>query len=133
MVAHEQRTGRTIRVWADELAAMPAPPFSTGPDALLVAYYASAEMGCYLALGWSPPARLLDLYAEFRCLTNGRDVPCGNGLLGALSAFGLDGIDAAEDFGGALMACGHAPPKLGEEVMLLGLGLSGHIAHSSSP
>jgi hypothetical protein len=36
------------------------------------------------------------LFAEFRCLTNGRPVPCGNGLLGALAYFGLDALDAAE-------------------------------------
>jgi hypothetical protein len=42
------------------------------------------------------PARTLDLYAEFRCLTSGLSVPCGHGLLGALAYFGLDGLAAAE-------------------------------------
>src|SRR5262249_11932115 len=31
-----------------------------------------------------------------RCLTSGLPVPCGNGLLGALAYFGLDGLAAAE-------------------------------------
>ncbi|MFO0892581.1 MAG: DNA polymerase, partial [Isosphaeraceae bacterium] len=63
---------------------------------LFVAYYASAELGCHLALEWPMPERVLDLYAEFRCLTNGLDPYCGNGLLGALAWFGLDAMAAAD-------------------------------------
>src|SRR5262249_17941810 len=70
--------------------------YPVGPDVLFVAYYASAELGCHLALGWPMPARVLDLYAEFRNLTNGRPVPHGSGLLGALAFFVLDALDAAE-------------------------------------
>jgi hypothetical protein len=33
------------------------PPFDTGRDILFVAYYASAEVGCFLALGWLVPVR----------------------------------------------------------------------------
>ena len=63
---------------------------------MFVAYYASAELGCFLALGWPLPAHILDLYAEFRVETNGLDLPCGRGLLGALQFYGLDHMDAAE-------------------------------------
>src|SRR5262245_48817423 len=42
------------------------------------------------------PRRVLDLYAEFRCLTSGHAVPCGYGLLGALTAFGIEGMAAVE-------------------------------------
>src|SRR6266446_7688294 len=42
------------------------------------------------------PARILDLFTEFRCGTNGLTVPAGNGLVGALTAFGLDTIGAVE-------------------------------------
>ena len=50
-----------------------------------------------LALVLEPPGpRVLDLYAEFRCLTNGLDPYCGNGLLGALAWFGLDAMAAAD-------------------------------------
>jgi hypothetical protein len=63
---------------------------------VVVAYYASAELGCFLSLDWSTPVRILDLYAEFRNVTSGLTVPCGNGLLGALSWFGLDGLAAVE-------------------------------------
>ena len=93
-VAQEVRTGRVIRLWQDEFHA--SPPYSTGPDALFVAYYASAEIGCHLALGWPVPARVLDLFVEFRCLTNGLPVPCGSGLIGALIYHGLDTIGASD-------------------------------------
>ncbi|MHC4402230.1 MAG: DNA polymerase [Planctomycetota bacterium] len=96
MVARAYPEGPTLRLWADELRSMPRPPFSIGPDSLFVAYYASAELGCFLVLDWAMPASVLDLFVEFRNLTNGLSVPCGNGLLGALTWFGLDGIGAAE-------------------------------------
>jgi hypothetical protein len=96
MVAREFRTGRTQRLWADALEVELCSPFDVGDGALFVAYYASAELGCFKALGWTMPTRILDLFAEFRCLTNGLGSACGNSLLGALSYFGLDGIDAAD-------------------------------------
>jgi hypothetical protein len=95
LVARELRSGRLVRTWLAD-GAPAGPPYPTGPGALFVAYYASAELGCHLALGWPMPVRILDLYAEFRCLTAGLPVPCGNGLLGALAYFGLDGLAAVE-------------------------------------
>ena len=83
-----------MRLWRDEFGT--APPYSTGPDALFVAYYASAEIGCHLALGWPVPERVLDLYVEFRNHTNGLPTISGAGLLGALAQYGLDGIGAGE-------------------------------------
>jgi hypothetical protein len=96
MVAREWRSGRTLRLWQDELASGGRAPFPVDPEALFVAYYASAELGCFLALSWPVPVRILDLYAEFRCCTSGLAVPCGNGLLGALAYYGLEGIAAAQ-------------------------------------
>ena len=94
MVAKELRSGRTIRLWQDQFGK--APPFPTGTDALFIAYYASAEFGCFLELGWPMPARILDLCAEFRNHTSGLKVLGGRGLLGALTYFGLDTIGAAK-------------------------------------
>jgi DNA polymerase-1 len=94
LVAHELRSGRCFREWQDQFG--PAPPYATGPDVLFVAYYASAELGCYRVLRWPPPPRILDLFAEFRARTNGLDTPAGNSLLGALAYFGLDGMGAGE-------------------------------------
>jgi hypothetical protein len=95
LVARELRSGRRVRLWLAD-GAPPVPPYPTGPDTLFVAYYASAELGCHLALDWPLPGRVLDLYAEFRCLNSGLAVPAGNGLLGALAYFGLPAVDAAE-------------------------------------
>ena len=94
LVAHELRSGRTIRLWADELGDHP--PFSIGPDVLVVAYFASAELGCFRALGWQMPARILDIYAEFRVMTNGLPLPSGKGLLGAMVYLGIDAMAATE-------------------------------------
>lgn len=95
LVAHEVFSGQVHRLWGEELHR-PEPPYNIGPESLVIAYYASAEMGCHLALGWPMPANVIDLYAEFRNHTNGKVLPCGKGLLGALAYFGLDGIDTME-------------------------------------
>jgi hypothetical protein len=94
LVALELRTGRKLRLWRDQFGA--EPPYPTGPNALFVAYYASAEIGCHLALGWPVPERVLDLFTEFRNATNGVPTSNGNGLLGALAYYGLDSIGAIE-------------------------------------
>jgi len=94
LVAHELHSGRTIRLWRDEMG--PIPPYDTGPDSLFIAFFASAEFDCHRALGWPMPARILDLYCEFRDRFNGLPTLAGNGLLGALAQFGLDSIGAEE-------------------------------------
>jgi hypothetical protein len=94
VVAAEQRNGRTVRKWL-ESDNTGIPPFRTGPRVLTVAYFASAEWGCYLKLGWPLPRLTLDLYAEFRVRTNGLPLPHGRGLLGAMQWYGLDGIEAS--------------------------------------
>jgi DNA polymerase I len=94
LVAREARSGQLIRLWHDEFG--PMPPYSVGPNALFVAYYASAEIGCHLSLGWPTPTHVLDLFAEFRNRTNGLTTPAGSSLIGALAFFGLDGMGALE-------------------------------------
>jgi len=96
MVAHELVAGRKIRMWRDELMSRRIPPYATDDDCMFVSYSATAELGCHLVLGWPFPANVLDLYAEFRCLTNGCSPPSGSGLLGALIYFGLDSMGAGE-------------------------------------
>jgi DNA polymerase-1 len=95
LVALELRSGRKLRIWQDALKGA-ACPYCTGIDSVVIAYYASAEMGCHLALGWPLPANVIDLYAEFRVETNGRSLPFSNGLLGALEYYNHRGIDALE-------------------------------------
>jgi hypothetical protein len=74
----------------------PLPPYRTDGKALFIAYYASAEIGCHLALGWPMPINTLDLFCEFRNRLNGLAPPAGWGLLGALAAYGLTHITAAD-------------------------------------
>ena len=92
MVVREWPSARTYRFWQDELKGMQRPPIPTGSKALWVAYFASAEMDCFQALGWQMPVNVLDLFTEFRCLTNGVPLNNGNGLLGALLYYGLPTI-----------------------------------------
>jgi hypothetical protein len=96
MTRKEWRSGHVDRYWGDELAKLRSPPFGVGPRSVLVAYYASAEVGCFRALGWQTPANILDLFAEFARETSGLPVPCGRRLPGALFHHGLDGVSVTE-------------------------------------
>lgn len=93
-VFRELRSGSLLRLWREDFSI--TPPVRLGPDSLFVAYYASAELGCFLRLDWPLPVNVLDLYAEFRWLISGLTPPCGHGLLGALACFGLDGMATNE-------------------------------------
>ena len=95
MVAREYYSGQLQRLWLDGVAK-PVCPFSLGENSLYVAYYASAEMGCHLALDWTLPDNLLDLFCEFRSHHNGLSLPAGQGLIGALSVNGLEHIPLTE-------------------------------------
>jgi len=96
LVAKELVSNRVYRFWQNEIRAMKEPPYDIGDDSLFIAYFASAEMASHLALGWPLPMNVLDLYTEFRNLSNGLALPNGAGLIGALTWFGLDSMAAAE-------------------------------------
>ena len=49
MVAKELRSGQTWRLWRGQFGSQP--PFPLDNDTVLIAYYASAELGCFKALG----------------------------------------------------------------------------------
>ena len=89
MVAREFRTDRLIRVSFEELSLMKEAPFDTGPQSLFVAFYAAAEFGCFLELGWGFPVNTLDLYVEFRLLLCGTSAEKKFGLVAALNHFNL--------------------------------------------
>jgi DNA polymerase I len=94
MVAREMRSDREIRLWRDELLALRLAPFDTGSNSILVAYSASAELGCFLELGWPLPINVLDLLVEHRVETNGLILPGSGSLLDALALRGVAHIDA---------------------------------------
>lgn len=116
MVAKELRTGHVVRQWRDSLQSS---PFLLSPETLYLCYYAPAEIGCHLQLGWPLPERLVDLYAEFRCRMNGLTVPWGYGLLGALKYFGLEGIEATEKAEMRNLAISGGPYSAEEQTALL--------------
>jgi DNA polymerase I len=91
LAAHELRSGRTLRLWRDEMLSGSA-PYRTDRDVLFVNFVANAECSCHLALGWPVPTNVLDLSPAFRKITNGRLTPEGKGLLGAQRYYGLDTI-----------------------------------------
>ncbi len=95
MIAIEARTGRTIRLWEEELRSLSCAPFRTDERALFVAHFASAEIGCFEALGWAHPENILDTFAESRVDTNGRK-GISSGLLAVLARYGLPTIGAEE-------------------------------------
>jgi hypothetical protein len=78
LVAWELRSGHKLRLWHDQFGIVP--PYPISADALFVAYFASAEFGCHLSLDWPIPARILDLYVEFRNLTNCLKTVAGRSL-----------------------------------------------------
>jgi len=96
VVAHDLLSGRWTRQWLDGESA-PGCPYGTGPDDLFIAYYASAEIGCHLALGWPIPQRIIDLCAEFKRATSGLELTAGKGLIGALLYHGITGNVAAQE------------------------------------
>jgi DNA polymerase family A len=63
-VTKELRSGECVKLWRDQLDRHPFSP--QDKDTILIAHAASAEMQCYLALGWPVPAHIIDTYAESR-------------------------------------------------------------------
>ncbi|TPO05171.1 DNA polymerase [Mesorhizobium sp. B1-1-5] len=96
MVALELKSRRTIRLWRTGLYAASRAPFDVGPNSLFVAYFAPAELSCFLELGWPLPARVIDLFAEHRVETNTFGAKVGNSLLDAMAIRGLGHIEVAE-------------------------------------
>lgn len=96
VVAIEVRSGQQIQLWLADTDVPTEPPYRTDSKSLFVAYFASAEMGCHLALNWMRPKFILDLYAEFRCLTNELPNRGDSSLIGALLYFGLPAIASHE-------------------------------------
>jgi DNA polymerase family A len=90
LCAYEMRSGQTIRLWRDQLGTVP--PYRMDAGALFVCFVANAELACHLALNWQLPVNVLDLSPEFRCIVNGRHVPEGKGLLGALAYYKIPSI-----------------------------------------
>ena len=94
MVAREFYTGREFRWWRSDLLRHRRAPFPVDASSLFAAYAASAELSCFLALGWPLPDKVLDLFFEHRAATNTVKPPAG-GLIEALTRHGLAALDGA--------------------------------------
>jgi len=91
--AYEIYSKKSIKHWLLDSKNL-NPQYSTKDNAVFIAYFASAEMGCHIALNWDHPRYIVDLFAEFRNNTNGKDIPSGRNLLGACINYGVGGGDA---------------------------------------
>jgi hypothetical protein len=105
LTACEYHTGRRIRLWLDGEPIPLRAPFGTGAEMLMIAYFATAELTCFLALGWPQPANLLDLCVEYKWLRCGRDGTKRPSLAYVLDQFGLDSLDVAEKQEMRTLAC----------------------------
>lgn len=114
LVAHELKSNAIKRIFHDELLLLTEAPFNCGPQSLVLAYYASAELSCFKVLKWKEPENLIDLYAEFRCITNGLTLTSGNGLIGAMKFFNLNTISVTEKEEMRALAM-RGPPYTAEE------------------
>ena len=90
MVVQDLRSGEVSRHWQDDRQKMKTPPFETGEGIALVCYFAPAEVQSMLALGWNLDVSVIDLFAEFRCQTNGDPNVGRKSLVSALQFNGLD-------------------------------------------
>jgi DNA polymerase I len=89
-------TAPPIRLWADQLRQLGAPPFDV-TDSLFVAFNATAELQVFIELGWPMPRHVLDLWLEYRAVTNGKRAKQERTrLLDALACYRIDAITAAE-------------------------------------
>jgi DNA polymerase-1 len=113
VVAHELKSGRKFRLWQDQLG--PEPPYRVDDKTLFVAFYAAAELTCHLALDWPMPRNVLDMFAEFRRLTNHSGKrQTKSGILAAQDYFHIDSIEAqAKEHWRAVIMRG--PPWTAEE------------------
>jgi len=87
MVAIDLVTGREIRLWREELHT--GCPFDTSPRALFILFSGAGDMGCFLALGWPVPARIVDLYPETRQRLYDRPGSPAPTLLTAAALYGV--------------------------------------------
>ena len=117
-VAKDLRTGVVHRLIGNDLRRG-QPSFLGGPRTLVVSYFASAEISCFLELGWDVPSHILDLYVEFRWLTNGLPLPAGRTLLGALVYCGLPALTVVEKTGVRELATRGGPFDADEQKVLL--------------
>ena len=72
MCYREVISGAEVKLHGDDMRNLKRSPIPTNPEHLFVPYYGSAELGCYLALGWDFPEAIFDVYVAFVMAMYGR-------------------------------------------------------------
>ena len=90
LVGGELKSEKLIKIFQDDLNN---PPFEMGENNLFISYYTPNELHCHLSLEWSLPKNIIDLFPEYRCLTNGLVDAKQSSLSDALTWFNLSPID----------------------------------------
>ena len=88
LCAYEVLTGEEYQYRGSELRRMRKAPFDVGERTLFVCHYAPAELGCFEALGWPMPLRIIDTWIEERVRRFGIANHYGFSLLHCLEAYG---------------------------------------------
>ena len=96
MCARELFSRKSIQLWRDELAHYRSAPFNIGADAVYVGFSTSADLGCFLQLGWKLPTNVWDLYVENLRLTNPRPKNAKTDLNTVLDAYGIPEVNPVE-------------------------------------
>jgi DNA polymerase I len=91
--AYEINSGKAIKKWI-EGGKDKKPEYSTTDNSLFIAFGASAEMGCHIVLDYPIPLYIVDLYSEFKNITNGRYTAHGHNIIGACFMYGIKDTDA---------------------------------------
>jgi hypothetical protein len=91
LCARDLIAGRQVELWLRGEEEV-RPPFDLGRDSLFIGYSLPAEWSVFLRLGWPIPLMAVDLFAEFRCATNGLNASEWD-LAGALRWYGLPCFD----------------------------------------
>src|SRR5450759_1046906 len=89
-VATEIKSGETFKVWLEGKDNSILPFDVKDESAVYVAFYSVAEFTCHLKLGWELPKNIIDLFPEYRLLTNGFMEK--NGLLDVCAKFNIPTI-----------------------------------------
>lgn len=97
LVGKQWPNGATFRYWLHNEPSIALPEWLRGSDSPVVAFFASAEWGCYISLGWPLPTNCLCLHAECRNLTNGMSGYSKLNLLGSARVFGVKHIPAIDE------------------------------------
>lgn len=83
-------TGKVCQFRREELLAMKQAPFPVGGRSLFVCHAATAEMSCFIALGWKIPERIYDTYVEEKNIRMGLPTAgLGMGLVDCMTGYGL--------------------------------------------